>query len=119
MGKFNKILEKDLNRCVVTQPGVTNLAITQAVQDQGYYYAPDPSSQLACSIGGNIAENSKGVLLKYGTTTNNVLGVEIVLIDGTILRIGGKHLDSEGYDLLGVFMDLKVYCVVTDTTVKI
>ena len=122
MGKFNKILEKDFkNRCVVTQPGVTNLAITQAVQDQGYYYAPDPSSQLACSIGGNIAENSGGVhSLKYGTTTNNVLGVEIVLIDGTILRIGGKHLDSEGYDLLGVFMGSEgLLGVVTEATVKI
>ena len=122
MGKFNKILEKDFkNRCVVTQPGVTNLAITQAVQDQGYYYAPDPSSQLACSIGGNIAENSGGVhSLKYGTTTNNVLGVEIVLIDGTILKIGGKHLDSEGYDLLGVFMGSEgLLGVVTEATVKI
>ena len=92
LGKFNKILEIDFdNKCVVTQPGVTNLGITHAVQHKGYYYAPDPSSQLACSIGGNVAENSGGVhSLKYGTTTNNILGVEMVMMDGTITRIGGK-----------------------------
>ena len=75
LGKFNKIKEIDYkNRCVVAQPGVTNLSITQAVQDKGFYYAPDPSSQIACSIGGNVAENSGGVYsLKYGTTTNNFL----------------------------------------------
>ncbi len=104
LGKFNKILEIDFeNKCVVTQPGVTNLGITHAVQHKGYYYAPDPSSQLACSIGGNVAENSGGVhSLKYGTTTNNILGVEMVMMDGTITRIGGKTLDQEGYDLLGL-----------------
>ena len=104
LGKFNKILETDFeNRCVVTQPGVTNLAITGAVQHEGFYYAPDPSSQLACSIGGNISTNAGGVhSLKYGVTTNNVLGVEMVLIDGTIIRLGGKNLDPEGYDLLGI-----------------
>ena len=77
LGKFNKILEIDYdNKCVVTQPGVTNLGITHAVEHKGFYYAPDPSSQLACSIGGNVAENSGGVhSLKYGTTTNNILGV--------------------------------------------
>ena len=85
LGKFNKILNIDYkNRCVVAQPGVTNLSITHAVQDKGFYYAPDPSSQIACSIGGNVAENSGGVhSLKYGTTTNNLLGVEVVFIDGT------------------------------------
>ena len=94
LGKFNKILKIDFeNRCVVTQPGVTNLGITHAVQHKGFYYAPDPSSQLACSIGGNVAENSGGVhSLKYGTTTNNILGVEMVMMDGTITRIGGKSL---------------------------
>ena len=104
LGKLNKILEIDYNnRCVVAQPGVTNLSITQAVQDRGFYYAPDPSSQIACSIGGNVAENSGGVhSLKYGTTTNNLLGVEVVLMDGTISRLGGKTYDSEGYDLLGL-----------------
>src|ERR1700757_7502 len=104
LGKFKRIREIDFdNRAVVTEPGVTNLAISQAVAHAGYYYAPDPSSQIACSIGGNVAENSGGVhCLKYGMTTNNVLGCEIVLITGEVLRIGGKHLDSDGYDLLGV-----------------
>ena len=104
MAKFNRILEIDFdNRCAVVQPGVTNLAITQAVAHAGFYYAPDPSSQIACTIGGNVAENSGGVhCLKYGLTTNNLLGLEIVLIDGTVLTLGGKHLDSEGYDLLGL-----------------
>ena len=80
LGKFNRILEIDIaNRCAVVQPGVTNLGITHAVQAQGLYYAPDPSSQIACTIGGNVAENSGGVhCLKYGLTTNNVIGVEIV-----------------------------------------
>ena len=84
LSKFNRILDVDFdNRCAVAQPGVTNLAITNAVADKGFYYAPDPSSQIACSIGGNVAENSGGVhCLKYGLTTNNVLGVEMVLIDG-------------------------------------
>ena len=101
LGKFNKILEIDFeNKCVVTQPGVTNLGITDAVQHRDFYYAPDPSSQLACSIGGNVAENSGGVhSLKYGTTTNNILGVEMVMMDGTICRLGGKTLDQEGYDM--------------------
>jgi glycolate oxidase len=122
LGKFNQILETDFeNRCVVAQPGVTNLSITQAVQHEGFYYAPDPSSQIACSIGGNIAENSGGVhSLKYGTTTNNVLGVEMVLMDGTILRIGGKNLDSEGYDLLGLITGSEgLLGVITEVTVKI
>src|SRR6202022_4196150 len=90
MAKFNRILDIDYeNRCVVAQPGVTNLAITQAVEDAGFYYAPDPSSQIACTIGGNVAENSGGVhCLKYGMTTNNVLGCEIVLITGEIIRVG-------------------------------
>ena len=122
LGKFNKILEKDFkNRCVVAQPGVTNLAITHAVQDRGFYYAPDPSSQIACSIGGNVAENSGGVhSLKYGTTTNNILGVEIVLMDGTITRVGGKVFDSPGYDLLGLITGSEgLLCVITEVTVKI
>ena len=121
-GKFNKILEVDYkNRCVVAQPGVTNLAITYAVQDKGFYYAPDPSSQIACSIGGNVAENAGGVhSLKYGTTTNNVLGIEAVLMDGTITRIGGKVFDSPGYDLLGLITGSEgLLCVITEVTVKI
>lgn len=122
LGKFNKILEIDFeNKCVVTQPGVTNLGITHAVQHKGYYYAPDPSSQLACSIGGNVAENSGGVhSLKYGTTTNNILGVEMVMMDGTITRIGGKTLDQEGYDILGLLCGSEgLLGVITEVTVKI
>ena len=122
LGKFNKVLDTDFkNRCVVTQPGVTNLAITQAVQHKGFYYAPDPSSQIACSIGGNIAENSGGVhSLKYGLTTNNVMGVEIVLMSGEVIRLGGKHLDSQGYDLLGVITGSEgLLGVITEVTVRI
>jgi glycolate oxidase len=122
MGKFNKILELDYkNRCVVAQPCVTNLAITQAVQDKGFYYAPDPSSQIACSIGGNVAENSGGVhSLKYGTTTNNLLGVQVVLMDGTITTFGGKAMDAEGYDFLGLITGSEgLLGVITEVTVKI
>ena len=122
LGKFNKILDVDFNNnCVVTQPGVTNLSITHAVKHKGYYYAPDPSSQLACSIGGNVAENSGGVhSLKYGTTTNNILGAEMVLMDGTICRLGGKTLDQEGYDLMGLICGSEgLLGVITEVTVKI
>ena len=122
MGKFNKVLEVDYdNRCARVQPGVTNLAITKAVEEDGFYYAPDPSSQIACTIGGNVAENSGGVhSLKYGLTTNNVLGVEMVTIDGEILRIGGKHLDAEGYDLLGLMIGSEgLLGVVTEVTVRL
>jgi glycolate oxidase len=122
LGKFNRIRDIDFaNRCVVAQPGVTNLAITHAVQHEGFYYAPDPSSQIACTIGGNVAENSGGVhCLKYGVTTNNVLGLEIVLIDGTVVRLGGKHLDSEGYDLLGLLNGSEgLLGVITEVTVRI
>ena len=122
LGKFNKILEIDYkNRCVVAQPGVTNLSITNVVQDKGFYYAPDPSSQIACSIGGNVAENSGGVhSLKYGTTTNNLLAAEVVFMDGTIVKLGGKSFDSEGYDLLGLITGSEgLLCVITEVTVKI
>ena len=122
MGKFNRILEIDVaNRCVVAQPGVTNLGITHAVQGLGLYYAPDPSSQIACTIGGNVAENSGGVhCLKYGLTTNNVIGVEMVTIDGEIVRLGGKHFDARGYDLLGVMVGSEgMLGVVTEVTVRI
>src|SRR3982074_739953 len=103
LGKFKRIREIDFdNRAVVTEPGVTNLAISQAVAHAGFYYAPDPSSQIACSIGGNVAENSGGVhCLKYGMTTNNVLGCEIVLMTGEIIRIGGKSAQSGGSDIRG------------------
>jgi glycolate oxidase len=122
MSKFNRIRELDFeNRVVVAEPGVTNLGISNAVAHRGFYYAPDPSSQIACTIGGNIAENSGGVhCLKYGMTTNNVLGVEMVLMTGEILRIGGKHLDAGGYDLLGVITGSEgLLGVVTEITVRI
>ena len=104
MARFNRILEVDYaNRCAVVQPGVTNANISTAVHGRGFYYAPDPSSQVACTIGGNVAENAGGVhCLKYGLTTNNVLGVEAVLMNGEVIRLGGRHLDAAGYDLLGV-----------------
>ena len=122
MAKFNRIREIDFdNRVVVAEPGVTNLAVTQAVEHMGFYYAPDPSSQIACTIGGNVAENSGGVhCLKYGMTTNNVLGCEIVLMTGEVVRIGGKHLDAGGYDLLGVITGSEgLLGVVTEVTVRI
>ena len=122
MAKFNRILDIDFdNRAVVAQPGVTNLGITEAVEHAGFYYAPDPSSQIACTIGGNVAENSGGVhCLKYGMTTNNLLGLEMVLISGDIIRLGGKHLDSEGYDLLGLMTGSEgLLGVITEITVRI
>lgn len=122
MSRFNRILEIDFpNRAVVAQPGVTNLGITTAVEQEGFYYAPDPSSQIACSIGGNVAENSGGVhCLKYGLTANNLLGIEMVLMDGELVRLGGKHLDAEGYDLLGLMTGSEgLLGVVTEVTVRI
>ncbi|MBK8906411.1 MAG: FAD-binding protein [Rhodospirillales bacterium] len=121
-GKFNRILDIDYdNRCVVVQPGVTNARISEAVAGRNFYYAPDPSSQIACTIGGNVAENAGGVhCLKYGLTTNNVLGVEFVMMDGAVTRIGGKHLDSSGYDLLGVITGSEgLLGVITEVTVRI
>lgn len=122
MAKFNRVLDIDYDdRLAVVQPGVTNLAVTQAVEDRGFYYAPDPSSQIACSIGGNVAENSGGVhCLKYGLTTNNVLGVEMVMMDGEIIRLGGRQLDPTGLDLLGVVVGSEgMLGIVTEITVRI
>lgn len=122
LGKFNRVLDIAYSdRLAVVQPGVTNLAITRAVEDEGFYYAPDPSSQIACSIGGNVAENSGGIhCLKYGLTTNNVLGVELVMMDGEILRLGGRQLDPAGLDLLGVVVGSEgLLGVVTEVTVRI
>ncbi len=122
LGKFNKILEIDYeNRAVRVQPGVTNLGISQSVDGEGFYYAPDPSSQIACSIGGNVAENAGGVhCLKYGVTTNNLLGLEMVLLSGEVIRLGGKHLDSGGYDLMGLLTGSEgLLGVVTEITVRI
>ena len=122
MAKFNQVREIDYqNRVAVVEPGVTNLAVSQAVERAGFYYAPDPSSQIACTIGGNVAENSGGVhCLKYGMTTNNVLGLEMVLITGEIVRLGGKHLDSGGLDLIGIVTGSEgLLGVVTEVTVRI
>ena len=122
LAKFNRILSVDYeDRLAVVQPGVTNLAVTQAVEDRGFYYAPDPSSQIACSIGGNVAENSGGVhCLKYGLTTNNVLGVELVLMSGEVVRLGGATLDPAGLDMLGVIVGSEgLLGVVTEVTVRI
>src|SRR5580692_1788592 len=122
MAKFNRIRDIDYdNRVAVVEPGVTNLAVSQAVEHAGFYYAPDPSSQIACTIGGNVAENSGGVhCLKYGVTTNNVLGVEMVLMTGEVIRLGGRHLDAGGYDLLGVVIGSEgLLGVVTEVTVRI
>ncbi|MBD87679.1 MAG: FAD-binding oxidoreductase [Rhodospirillaceae bacterium] len=122
LAKFNQILDIDYkNRTATVQPGVTNLAISQAVEARGFYYAPDPSSQIACTIGGNVAENSGGVhCLKYGVTTNNILGLEMVLIGGEVLRIGGKHTDVAGYDLLGLIAGSEgLLGLITEVTVRI
>jgi glycolate oxidase len=122
LSKFNRILEIDYNnRAAVVQPGVTNLGISDAVAGRGFYYAPDPSSQIACTIGGNVAENSGGVhCLKYGMTTNNILGLEMVLIGGEVIRVGGKQLDSSGYDWLALVCGSEgLLGVVTEVTVRI
>ena len=106
LGKFNRIREIDFdNRVVVTEPGVTNLAISQAVAHAGFYYAPDPSSQIACSIGGNVAENSGGPhCLKYGMTTNHILAIEAVTSTGEIIRLGNPAGEPIGMDLLGAIV---------------
>src|SRR5476651_563224 len=122
MAKFNRVLDIDYeNRVAVVQPGVTNLGITGAVEQAGFYYAPDPSSQIACTIGGNVAENSGGVhCLKYGLTTNNLLGCEIVLMSGEVVRLGGKGFDAAGYDLLGIVTGSEgLLGVVTEVTVRL
>jgi glycolate oxidase len=122
LGRMSRVLEVDYaNRVARVQAGITNLAISDAVGAEGFFYAPDPSSQLACTIAGNIAMNSGGAhCLKYGVTTNHVLGVKIVLIDGTVVDIGGAHLDAPGYDLLGLIVGSEgQFGVVTEATVRI
>ena len=122
LGRLNRVLEIDYeNRCAVVQPGVRNLAVSEAVDAAGFYYAPDPSSQIVCSVGGNVAENSGGVhCLKYGLTTNNLLGVELVTIDGEVLRLGGKQFDAPGYDLLGVVTGSEgMLGIITEITVRL
>ena len=122
LSKMSRILEVDYaNRCAVVQAGVTNLSISDAVSADGYFYAPDPSSQLACTIGGNIGMNSGGAhCLKYGVTTNNLLGVKLVLIDGQVIELGGKALDAPGLDLLGLVCGAEGQLgVVTEATVRL
>ena len=122
VSKLNKILDVNYpDRTIRVQAGVTNLSITEAVMSQGFFYAPDPSSQLACTIAGNIAMNSGGAhCLKYGVTTNNVLGLRMVLIDGTIIDVGGDYLDSSGLDLLGVIIGSEGQLgIVTEATLRI
>ncbi|MGX5721282.1 FAD-linked oxidase C-terminal domain-containing protein [Shinella zoogloeoides] len=122
LSKMAQILEVDYaNRTATVQAGVTNLSISDAVSADGYFYAPDPSSQLACTIGGNIGMNSGGAhCLKYGVTTNNLLGVKLVLIDGTIVELGGKALDAGGLDLLGVVCGGEGQLgIVTEATVRL
>jgi glycolate oxidase len=106
LARMRRILEVDVpNQRVVAEPGVINLSVTAAVASEGYYYAPDPSSQLVCSIGGNVAENSGGAhCLKYGFTTNHVLALEVVLPDGEVVHLGSATLDPPGYDLVGAFV---------------
>jgi glycolate oxidase len=122
LSKMSRILEVDYaNRTATVQAGVTNLNISDAVSADGYFYAPDPSSQLACTIGGNIGMNSGGAhCLKYGVTTNNLLGVKLVLIDGTIVDLGGKGLDSGGLDLIGLVCGGEGQLgIVTEATVRL
>jgi glycolate oxidase len=120
--KFNKILKVDAySRTAVVQPGVRNLAISEAVSPLGLYYAPDPSSQIACTIGGNVAENSGGVhCLKYGLTVHNVLRARVVTIDGDVVELGSEALDAPGLDLLAVFIGSEgMLGIVTEVTVKL
>ncbi|MCZ6644062.1 MAG: FAD-binding protein [Gammaproteobacteria bacterium] len=122
LSRLNKILEVDVDNCVAKlQPGVRNQAISDAAAKYGLYYAPDPSSQIACSIGGNVAENSGGVhCLKYGLTVNNVVGLKVLTIDGEFLELGGKGLDSPGYDLLALLSGSEgMLGVVTEITVRL
>lgn len=119
---MNRILEIDINnRFVVVEPGVVNRRVSEAVDKYGFYYAPDPSSQIVCTIGGNVAENSGGVhCLKYGVTTNHVLGVEMVLSSGQIVEIGGRTQDSPGYDLLSIVIGSEgILGIVTKVILKI
>jgi glycolate oxidase len=120
--RMTKVLSIDLtNRVARVEAGITNTGITQAVAAQGFFYAPDPSSQIACTVGGNVATNSGGAhCLKYGVTTNNVLGLRIVLMSGEIVDIGGPSLDSPGYDFLALIVGSEgQFGVVTEVTVRL
>jgi glycolate oxidase len=122
VSRMNKVLDIDLtNRVARVEAGITNSGITDAVADEGFFYAPDPSSQIACTIGGNVATNSGGAhCLKYGVTTNNVLGVRMVLMNGDIVDIGGASLDAPGYDFLALIVGSEGQLgVVTEVTVRL
>ncbi len=122
VAKLNQVLETNYHdRYIKVQSGRTNLSVTGAVEEEEFFYAPDPSSQLACAIAGNVAMNSGGAhCLKYGVTTNNLLGVTMVLMDGTVVELGGGHLDSAGYDLLGVVCGSEGQLgIVTEATLRI
>ena len=122
VARLNRILEIDIaNERVVVEPGVTNSAVTAAVSAKGYFYAPDPSSQSVCTIGGNVAENSGGAhCFKYGVTTTYVLGLEVVLSDGSLVRLGGKTLDRPGYDVVGAFVGSEgTFGIATKITLRI
>ncbi len=122
VARMNDVLEVDYdNRFIRVQTGRTNLSVTGAVEANDFFYAPDPSSQLACAIAGNIAMNSGGAhCLKYGVTTNNLLGVKMVMMDGSVVEIGGAHLDAGGLDLLGVICGSEGQLgVVTEATLRI
>ncbi len=122
VARMNDVLETDYeNRIIKVQSGRTNLSVTGAVEADGFFYAPDPSSQLACAIAGNIAMNSGGAhCLKYGVTTNNLLGVTLVLMDGSVVEVGGAHMDAPGLDLLGVICGSEGQLgVVTEATLRI
>lgn len=122
VSRMNKVLELDFNnRIARVETGITNLGISKVVEEEGFFYAPDPSSQLACTLAGNLAMNSGGAhCLKYGVTTNNVLGMKVVLMDGEILELGGAALDAEGYDLLGLMIGSEgQFGIITEATVRI
>ncbi len=122
IARMNRVLEVDYSdRFIRVEAGRTNLSVTGAVEADGFFYAPDPSSQLACAIAGNIAMNSGGAhCLKYGVTTNNLLGVTMVTMDGTVMQIGGAHMDAGGYDLLGIVCGSEGQLgVVTEATLRI
>jgi glycolate oxidase len=122
ISRMNRVLDVDfVNRTIGVETGITNLAITEAVAARGFFYAPDPSSQLACTLGGNLAMNSGGAhCLKYGVTTNNVLGLKIVLMDGEIVEIGGPWLDAEGYDLMALIVGSEgQFGIITEATLRI